>query len=211
MTLHLNGQLPGEVAAHKVGQVPGEDEEEEAKGHGFLHSSVPVGLQHLPARQGREMTRAVRQTTPDTWQHLACVVLTGRWRAGSSTWRPDPGSRCSTPRGCRHTPPAGGGSTASRSHTAAGRAPGSSSWPRTHRPPLGRAAAGRPWREAGSVRRLQGLTGSRCCRRCCCCSEWSLWIQNMTDRQIPTSRSLEEKTQKRGAFFLFCFLISYFF
>lgn len=68
MTLHLNGQLPGEVAAHKVGQVPGEDEEEEAKGHGFLHSSVPVGLQHLPARKGREMTHTVRQTTPDTWQ-----------------------------------------------------------------------------------------------------------------------------------------------
>lgn len=55
------------------------------------------------------------------------IVLTGGWTAGNSTWRWVLSPRCSTPTRCPRTPPAGRGSTASRSHTAADPAPGRSS------------------------------------------------------------------------------------
>ena len=46
--VHLNGQLAGEVAACKAGQVSTEEEEKKAERHGLLHFTIPIGLIDLP-------------------------------------------------------------------------------------------------------------------------------------------------------------------
>ena len=48
MCVHLNGQLAGEVAACKAGQISAEEEEKKAKRHGLLHFTVPISFNDLP-------------------------------------------------------------------------------------------------------------------------------------------------------------------
>lgn len=162
MCVHLNGQLVGEVAPCKAGQVSTEEEEEEAKGHGLLHLSIAIGFIDLPTSH-KHMCILHNGIFISGWKTSRWLLLTVKWTAGNTAWIWALSPRCSTPTRCPHTPPAGRGSTVSRWRTAA---PERSSW-RRPRPQSSRESAPWPWgqsRLSWEICSPAGTAASKCNR-----------------------------------------------